>query len=108
MIPGVEVTIGEKKYTMPPLSLGQLRNGVMLKLKEHDEAIEQSKGYEASVLKGEIVLEALKRNYPELTLDSVEFDFGNINELWLVALGLSGFKPGETPATRETPSGDGT
>ena len=110
MIPGVEVMIGDKKYTIPPLSLGQLRNGVMEKLRVHDQLITDGKGYEATVAKGEIILAALSRNYPKLTLDELELDFGNVNSLWLATLGLAGFNPsGEAPATGEkTPSESGT
>ena len=111
MIPGKEVTIGEKKYILPPLSLGQLRNGVMVRMREHDEMITAGKGYEAMLLKGDIILAALQRNYPKLKIEDLDsiLDFGNINDLWLQALGLAGFRPGEAPTTEEAiPIVDGT
>ena len=110
LVPGKEVTIGEKTYTLPPLSLGQLRNGAMDKLRKHDEFIAEQKGWDAMLLKGEIILTALQRNYPDLKAKDIDeaLDLGNVNDLWLHVLGLSGFTPGEAPATTAIPSADGT
>lgn len=113
MIPGKDVVIGDKTYTLPPLSLGQLRNGMMEKLRAHDALLAEDppKGWEAFVAKGEIILAALRRNYPDLKAEELDdlIDLGNVMDLWSTVLGLTGFMPGEALATREpTLTGSGT
>ena len=105
MFAGTNITIGNETYVVPPISLGQLRNGLMTKLKQHDLLVEGLKDdtgnwFDILVLKGEIILDALHRNYPDF--DEAKLfswlDVGNVGPLWAVIIGASGFTPGETQA----------
>ena len=103
---GTEIQLGDKAYILPALSLGQLRNGILDILKEHDELVLASKFYEAISLRAGVIHSALTRNYPDLPLSEVEdnLDLSNSSSIWLLVLGGSGFS-GETPATTKETSG---
>ena len=100
MFAGTKIKIGEEEFVIPPLSLGQLRNGAMTKLQEHDILVAEGKTFEAMTIRGDIILAALQRNYPDF--DGAKLfawlDLSNINGIWLNVLGASGFTPGETQA----------
>ncbi len=100
MFPGVKITIEGADYTVPPLSLGQLRNGVLKKLQEHDELLAAGKVFEATAMRGEVILAALRRNYPNFAEDTLMgfLDMASIGPIWLAVLGASGFSPGEMTA----------
>lgn len=107
MYPGMTITIKGASYIVPPLSLGQLRNGTMTKLKEHDVLVAQDKHFEAAVMRGEIIAEAIKRNYPDFDAQLLYdyLDLKNTSEIWLIVLGASGFTPGEDQAVTAEISG---
>ena len=108
LIPGTVIELGGVKYTVPPLSLGQLRNGGGLDLlKKHDQLVANSEGYEAFLVRGQTILLALQRNYPELSEDTLfEFlDLRNTTPFWQAILGLSGLTPGEDQAAVQTQNG---
>jgi hypothetical protein len=92
-----KVTLDGKEYEVAPLSLGQLRNGLLAKLREHDELANAGRVLETWIIQGEIIAEAIRRKSPELSVETItaNLDLGQIHELWPVMLGLSGFKPGE-------------
>jgi hypothetical protein len=101
MFSGKEIQIGAETYVVPAISLGQLRSGLLEKLKEHDKLVgEGDKLFETLTLRGEIILQAFKRNYPDFPEDKFfEFlDMENTGRLWLIVMGLSGFNSGEVPA----------
>jgi hypothetical protein len=105
---GTKIRIGDEDFIVPPISLGQLRNGVLSKLQEHDELVAQGKTFETMEIRGTIILEALRRNYPDFEEKRL-FDFldmANVGPIWLTILGASGFMPGETEAV--TQKGNGT
>lgn len=104
---GTPIKIGDKEFIVPPLSLGQLRNGALTKLKEHDLKLAEGQTWEAMVLRGEIILEALRRNYPDFEEQTLFdwLDVGNCGPLWLSVLGASGFTPGEVKAAGTTENG---
>jgi hypothetical protein len=108
MIPGVRLSLGDKDFIVPPLTLGMLRNGLLVKLEEHDRLVGQDgEQWNLVDLRGQIILAALRRNYSETDLPESEFwdrmDMGNVNQAWVAVLGISGFIPvGETPAAVET------
>ena len=105
--PGTTVTIGAEKYVVPALSLGQLRNGILPMLREHDKLIAEDKTFDAMEIRGKVILEALRRNYPDFD-ETKLFDFldmANTQQIWLAVLGASGFAPGENLAVTETTSG---
>ena len=100
MFAGTKIKIDDEEFVVPPLSLGQLRSGLLAKLQEHDKMLEENKTFETMVLRGEILLQALRRNYPDFP-EQKFFDYvdlGNVGSLWLSILGASGFSLGETQA----------
>lgn len=107
MYPGKTIKMENKDYIIPPISLGQLRNGGMDLIKEHDiisEALAKgdiSKGtyFDMIDARAKVVAMAFKRNYPDEAESIVlnGLDAINVNELWLYVMGLAAaVKPGET------------
>ena len=107
MFPGKKFRLGEQEYVVPALTIGQLRNGALEKLREHDELVAAGKAFEAMYLRAELILAALRRNYPSATEDLVldTLDLHNIGPIWLYVLGVSGFTPGEDQAATQAESG---
>jgi hypothetical protein len=107
MFNGVKVQIGAETFTVPPLSLGQLRSGLLEKLKEHDALVAEGKIFEAMATRGEVILAALRRNYPDFPEEKLfeHLDMGNVSNLWLSVLGGSGFQAGEVQAATEQGTG---
>jgi hypothetical protein len=105
---GTKIKIGDEEFVLPPLSLGQLRGGLLAKLQEHDDKLAAQDVFGATIIRGEVILEALRRNYPDFPEQKVfdNLDLGNTLNLWLLVLGSSGFTPGETAgAEKENPTG---
>ena len=109
MFDGSKMTIEGKEYVVPALSLGQLRRGILAKLREHDETLGKGDIFGAMLIRGEVIFAALQRNYPDLTQEKFEdaADLSNTGTIWLAVLGSSGFTPGEeqaagTAATEKT------
>ena len=102
--PGVDFKIGDTTYVIPALSLGQLRNGALKLLQEHDALLAEGKTYEAITLRAKLILAALQRNYPDFSEDLLleHLDIRNNSPIWLSILGASGFTPGETQAAATT------
>lgn len=109
MFGGTKIKINEEEFIVPPLSLGQLRNGAMTKLREHDELVAAGKTFEATVVRGDIILEALRRNYPDFEEKKLFdwLDMANTSDLWLSVLGASGFMPGEDQAAETEAKANG-
>lgn len=86
---GVSMKIGGRELVIPPLSLKQVQ-----KLYPTIEALQKEsdplKSMEAVSL---VVHAALKRNYPEMTLDEVDdmLDLGNFKAVIETVMGVSGF-----------------
>jgi hypothetical protein len=98
MIPGVSVTMGGQEWTVPPLTLGQLRRLMPLVKQLTEIGAQMGESQIAAVV--EIVTAALQRNYPDLTTDAVEevLDLGNSAQVLHVVLIGSGLRerlPGE-------------
>jgi len=110
MIAGTKITIGETEYTVPSLTLKQLRSGALEKIRENDQLITDGKAWESFVPRVQVIGMALRRNYPDLTDDALEdlLDMRNINEVWLAVLGASdlradgGAVPADPPLTPTT------
>ena len=103
MIPGVMVTMGGQQWTVPPLTLGQLRR-LMPKVRQLTEIGAQMGEAQIEILT-EIVAAALQRNYPDMTTETVEnlLDLGNAGAVLNAVLTGSGLKaqersPGEAGA----------
>jgi len=102
MIPGKEITLGAKKYTMPPIPF--------IALKKHKDLLGRLVGGEVdpqSMFKTDFealfdcVYLTLKRNYPDLTEDALatDMDVVNIRGAIDAMMGVAGFP--EKPATGE-------
>ena len=109
MFAGTKVMIGEKEYIIPPISLGQLRNGTLPLLQKHDELVAEGRTFEAMEVRGQVLLSAIRRNYPDFPETELfdYLDMSNVGPLWLTILGASGFTPGEAQAA-ETAMINGT
>ena len=112
MIPGVMVAMGGRQWTVPPLTLGQLRR-LMPKVRQLTEIGSQMGESQIGVLV-EIVAAALQRNYPDVSAETVEnlLDLGNAGAVLNAVLTGSGLRPrerslGEAPAPGPGP-GAGT
>lgn len=105
MTPGKEVQLGDKKFIIPPITLGQLRAGLLDKIKEGDKLAENGDTFGTMDKRADVILAALRRNYSETDLSDSEFfdrlDLSNFSDAWAAALG---FSPGETGAA----TADGT
>jgi hypothetical protein len=106
LIAGVELRLGKKSYTVPPLNLKGLE--------QHEAAIERAQLIkdpttgEVIPLKEkynlicDILLTAIQRNYPEIELEYLKevVDLGNVNQVFAAVLGQSGFaRTGEAKAS---------
>jgi hypothetical protein len=103
MIPGIEIFMGGKEWTVPPLTLSQLRRlGPKIRAMKTVEV----DGLTEEVIDamGDIVATALARNYPEETPETVLelLDMGNaqnvLEAVLVVGSGLRRAKPGEVKA----------
>ena len=103
MIPGIMVSMGGQQWTVPPLTLGQLRR-LMPKVQQLTEIGSQMGEKQIGILV-EIVAAALQRNYPDISVEIVEnlLDLGNAGAVLNAVLTGSGLRPrerspGEAPA----------
>lgn len=90
MILGIPMTIGTTEYVVPPLSLGSLE--------EYGEAIDDFQSGKLG-LKGfsiviDVVLAALKRNYPDMTRDVVKngIDLAEAGDFFANVMDISGLR----------------
>lgn len=115
MIPGITIEMGGRQWTVPPLTLGQLRRLMpkIARLAEIGSAIGES---EIDMLV-DIVAAALARNYPEITAEKLEdlLDLGNAGVVLNAVLSGSGLtpaggssQPGEASAPGEGPGAAAT
>jgi hypothetical protein len=90
MIPGITVRMGGREWTIPPLTLGQLRR-LMPKVRQLSDINAQMGETQIAVLV-EIVTAALQRNYPDITTETVEnlLDLGNSGPVLTAVLTGSG------------------
>ena len=88
MIPGVVVAMGGRDWLVPPLTLGELRQ-LMPKVRQLTE-IGASMGEAQIAVLVEIVTAALRRNYPDVTLEQVE----NLLDLEKAVEGRAPDRPG--------------
>jgi hypothetical protein len=100
IIAGIALTMGGRDWTVPPLTLGQLRR-LMPKVRQLS-AISATMDEDHIGTLVEIVAAALQRNYPEITTQAVEemLDLGNAASVLSAVLSGSGLK------SRETASGE--
>jgi len=99
LIQGVAVTMGRKEWIIPALSLGQIRRltGKIEGIAKHGSMLTEQQVSDVC----EIVHAALKRNYPEVTIEDVEemVDMGNMRNVIKAVMGQAGLVPtGEAAA----------
>lgn len=101
---GTVFKIGDESYIVPALSLGQLRSGLLEKLKEHDALVAEGKIFETMTIRGDVILAALRRNYPDFPEEKLfeSLDMANTSQIWLAVLGASGLGVGETQEAAPT------
>lgn len=94
---GAQLKLGKEPLTVPPLNFKALRaHAAELKTMQGGLPLSADAdtigGYVAAVAK--VVHAALRRNYPHISPEWVEdnLDMGNITEVTLVVMGLSGFE----------------
>lgn len=111
LIPGIEYDFGGGRvYTVPPLSLGALE-----RLQKRIEALQGVTALDPASVKTVIdaAHSALKRNYPDMTIDEVAelVDVGNMHDVVACVMDVAGVRrkaeaetknqrpqaPGETP-----------
>jgi hypothetical protein len=88
VIPGTPVVLGDREYTVPPLTWPQaLKLAPELALIHEAHALWSSKEVLRAYLA--IITAALRRNYPDLTEDKIAeiIDFGNCIALLRAVLG---------------------
>ena len=94
MIPGTVITMGGKKYLLPPLNVAamELHKDFLKKAAKGD--IDPETAIDQIGTVAELVFLALKRNYPEITQAEVSehVDFGNMADLLQNAFKTSGFE----------------
>lgn len=101
---GQEMTLGGTTFVVPPIALGALKTLLpkIQSLQLSDQGVPGIAQVEDAL---EICLAALKRNYPDLTLEQLGdlVDLGNFNALVRAVMGQSGLV-----RTPEGNSGPGT
>jgi hypothetical protein len=95
VIPGIMIEMGGQQWTVPPLTLGQLRQ-LMPKVQQLTEIGSQMGEKQIGILV-EIVAAALQRNYPDISVEIVEnlLDLGNAGAVLNAVLTGSGLRPRE-------------
>jgi hypothetical protein len=71
MIPGTEIEADGQTWTVPPLSLRQMRE-FLPKIQQLSASAAGSLGPEELDILTELVAAAMRRNYPEMTAEKVE------------------------------------
>ena len=104
MIPGIEVNLGGTPYTIPPLTIGQLTNGGLALLQEHDQLVEARKIWESYTSCTKLIAMAMRRNSPDMTEAQIYdlIDMRNINDAFLAVIGATGLTMGEMQAGAAT------
>jgi len=93
---GVWVTMGAEEYRIPPLGFGALKE-----LQSRMSSIQGMTGLpneEQMSVVAEIVVLAMKRNYPDITLEEVldKLDLGNFRAVFDAVLASSGYRRAES------------
>ena len=85
---GTEIKLGGQSYTLPPLSLGQIK-----RLRPKLDAMRESPETAIDTM-AEAIHMALSRNYPEMTREQVEdmVDTGNVLPLFRAVVTVSGME----------------
>lgn len=108
--PGVALPLGPRTYVVPALSLRQLQaqSPRLAKLQELSVGLQKGEGGSTLMLQAvaettELLLVALQRNYPSVTIDELSdwVDLNNFRSLVDMVMGNSGLE-----LVREVPTGE--
>jgi hypothetical protein len=92
MIPGITITLGDRDWLVPPLTLVQVREALP-RVKELAGIHPSELGSEQLTLLAEVITTAMQRNYPDLTVAEVEGMLDLSNTPVVLAAVLGGRKP---------------
>jgi len=97
MLDGQKLKLGETEYVVPPLNLKAMRRLLPAISKLKPVGLPSDEDISTIV---EVVRSALVRNYPDITLETVEegIDMGNLAAALGVVLGQSGLAQGNAAA----------
>jgi hypothetical protein len=89
MVPGITMTLGDREWVIPPLTLVQVQE-VLPRVQEFARAHPSELGNEQLDVLTQIVTGAMQRNYPDLTLQEVKgmLDLGNTGAVLAAILAL--------------------
>ncbi len=90
MLDGIQVKMGGREFIIPPLNFSSLRKY----LPKIQEMMAEKDPLKLLDINSEILLAALRRNYPELKIDELEelLDFKNVQEIIEALMEASGLK----------------
>ena len=98
-----KLKINDKEYDIPAVTLGQLRGGMLEKMKESDKLLETS-WLDSIMLRGQIIAEAMTARYKDaFTSEDVmnSLDATSTGAAFMALLGASGITaPGEATAAK--------
>lgn len=112
MIDGIEITLGEKRYTVPPLNFKAIK-----KLQPDIASISTAKISAAGMSVEQvdslvrIIHAALLRNYPGITVEEVEdgVDIANAGSIMMAVMNVSGYTAsGESQAPQASATNKST
>ena len=88
MIKGKEIELGGTVYVVPPLNLAAVEF-----FQDRLSNFTGGADLQSVTLVAEVTLSALKRNYPDMTLEKVKelIDLGNMVEVFQAVMQVSGF-----------------
>lgn len=87
MIKGTDIELGGTVYTVPPLNLASLER-FQDRLATYNGGIDK----ESVAFVVEVAHAAIKRNYPQMTIDELKenIDLGNIRDIFGAVMNISG------------------
>ena len=93
MIPGTKVTLGDRDFVIPPITLGMLRGGLLADVKASDELADKGDNFGAMDKRADVILAAFRRNYTAEEVSDANLlnrlDMANFGAAWMAALGLT-------------------
>lgn len=98
MIKGTEVDLGGTTYIVPPLNLAALER-FQDRLENYTGGLDR----ESVSFVVEVAYAAIKRNYPDMTIDQLKelIDLGNIQQVFEAVMNVSGLVARSAPAGEE-------
>jgi len=93
---GTWVAMGTEEYLIPPLAFGSIKH--VQKQMPKLQGMTGMPNEEQMTVVAEVVLLALKRNYPDMTLEQVldGLDLGNFGRVFEAVLGSAGYKKAQS------------